>query len=375
MKFEPFAMERWQSTYEHAVRFNLSESGVEPLTLGELVELVEIDPAELNDTLIEYMPSDGSPGLRSAIAAMYPDATPNNVLVTNGGAEANFVTSWLLCEPGDDLVYLAPNYMQFPGLAANWGCTAQPLPLREETGWQPDLDELSSLVTDATKLILVTNPNNPTGAILSAAAMQRVVEVAESVGAWIIADEIYRGAELDGIETPTFWGRYDKVVITSGMSKAFGLPGLRIGWTIVPEDLREQLWARKDYTSIAMGSLSDVLATHALQPTARERIHTRTRGILNANLPILEDWLRERDGIFSWKQPQAGAIVYARYDLPIGGLQLAESMRTEADCLIVPGDHFNMPNYVRLGFGPSPERLRQALARCADVLDSLCVKA
>ena len=175
MKFDPFAMERWQSTYEHAVRFNLSESGVEPLTLGQLIELVGMDPAELSDTLIEYMPSDGSPGLRSAIAEMYPDATPNNVLVTNGGAEANFVTSWLLCEPGDHLVYLAPNYMQFPGMAVNLGCTAQPLPLREETGWQPDLDELSSLVTDATKLILVTNPNNPTGAILSATAMQRIV--------------------------------------------------------------------------------------------------------------------------------------------------------------------------------------------------------
>ena len=182
------------------------------------------------------------------------------------------------------------------------------------------------------------------------------MEVADSVGAWIIADEIYRGAELDGIETPTFWGRYDKVVVTSGMSKAFGLPGLRIRWTIVTEKLREQLSARKDYTTIAMGSLSDVLATHALQPIARERIHTRTRGILNANLPILENWLRERDDIFSWKQPQAGAIVYARYDLPIGGLQLAEAMRTEADCLIVPGDHFDMPNYVRclLYTSPSP---------------------
>ena len=373
MKFEPFAMERWQSTYEHAVRFNLSESGVEPLTLGELLELVGLDAGELHGTLIEYNPSDGSPALRSAIAEMYPDATPRNVLVTNGGAEANFVTSWLLCEPGDDLLYLAPNYMQVPGMATNWGCTAIPVPLHEASGWQPDLDELSSLITDTTKLILVTNPNNPTGAILTEAAMRRIVEVADSVGAWIVADEIYRGAELDGVETPTFWGRYDKVVVTSGMSKAFSLPGLRIGWTIVPESLREQLWARKDYTSIAMGTLSDVLATHALHPIARDRIHARTRGILNANLPILEDWLRARGDNFSWKRPQAGAIVYARYDLPVGGLELAETMRTKADCLIVPGDHFDMPNYIRLGFGPSPERLRMALASCAEVLDSLSV--
>ena len=117
MSFDPFAMERWQSTYEHAVRFNLSESGVEPLTLGELVELVGIDPTELSETLIEYIPSDGSPGLRSAIAAMYPDAAPSNVLVTNGGAEANFITSWVLCETGDHLDSHAPNYMQIPDKA------------------------------------------------------------------------------------------------------------------------------------------------------------------------------------------------------------------------------------------------------------------
>lgn len=374
MKFQAFAMERWQSTYEHTVRFNLSESGVEPLTLGELIELANLDPGELRDTLIEYNPSDGSPALRSAIADMYSGATPNNVVVTNGGAEANFVTSWVLCEPGDDVLYLAPNYMQVPGMAANWGCTARPLHLREKAGWQPDPEDLSALVTDATKLILVTNPNNPTGSILSEDAMRRIVEVADSVGAWIVADEIYRGAELNGIETPSFWGRYDKVVVTSGMSKAFGLPGLRIGWTIVPETLREQVWARKDYTSIAMGSLSDFLATKALRPDVRERIHARTRGILNANLPILEGWLTERGNIFSWQPPHAGAIVYARYDLPIGGLELAERMRVEADCLIVPGDHFDMPSYVRLGFGPRPERLREALASCAGVLDSLSIK-
>ena len=375
MKFQAFEMERWQSTYEHAVRFNLSESGVEPLTLGELVEIAGLDRAELDGTLIEYNPSDGSQALRAAIADMYAGAMPGNVLVTNGGAEANFVITWLLCDPGDELLYVAPNYMQVPGLAANWGCTARPWHLREDAGWQPDPDELSALVTPATKLILVTNPNNPTGAVLSEETMESIVAAADSVGAWILADEIYRGAELDGVETPTFWGRYDKVLITSGMSKAYGLPGLRIGWAVVPEHLREQLWARKDYTSIAMGSLSDRLATDALRPDVRERILARTRGILNDNWPVLEDWMRARGDMFTWRPPRAGAIVYARYDLPIGGLELAERMRVEADCLIVPGEHFDMPSYVRLGFGPGTERLREALSGCDSVLDSLHAKA
>ncbi len=375
MSFQPFEMERWQSTYEHAVRFNLSESGVEPLTLGELLDLTEIDLAALADTPIEYNPSAGSPALRTAIAQLYPGAVPDNVVVTNGGSEANFIISWLLCEPGDQLVYAAPNYMQVPGMATNWGCSATPWHLREELGWQPDPDELAELVTDSTKIILVTNPNNPTGAVMSEETMARVVDAADSVGAWILADEIYRGAELDGNETATFWGRYDKVLVTSGMSKAYALPGLRIGWAVAPPHIRESLWARKDYTSIAMGSLSDRLATEALRPGVRDSILARTRGILNRNWPPFEAWIRSRGDTFTWQPPRAGAIVYARYDLPIGGLELAERLRVEADCLIVPGEHFDMPSFIRFGFGPEPARLQEALSRCDRVFDSLHVEA
>jgi len=371
MTFQPFDMERWQSTYEHDVRFNLSESGVEPLSLAELLEVTGQDVAELHGTLLEYIPSKGSPKLRQSIAALYPGATADNVLATNGGAEANFVVTWKMCSPGDEVVYVAPNYMQVPGLATNWGCTPRPWALREENGWQPDADELDALVSDKTRLILVTNPNNPTGAVLPEETMERIVAAADRVGAWILADEIYRGAELDGVESPTFWGRYDRVIITSGLSKAYGLPGLRLGWTVVPQDRVEGLWARKDYTSISMGALSDKLAAAALQPEARDKLRRRTRGILNTNLPILEAWLQERADIFTWQRPRAGAIVYARYDLPVDGFALAEKLRVDADCLIVPGEHFDMPNYVRLGFGPEIERLNEALARCAAVIDPL----
>jgi aspartate/methionine/tyrosine aminotransferase len=370
MSFQPFAMERWQSTYEHDVRFNLSESGVEPLTIAELVELAGLTSEDVLTTLLEYNPSNGSAVLRDRIAAMYPGAARDNVLVTNGGAEANFVISWKLCSPGDEIVYVAPNYMQVPGMAANWGCIAHPWNLREENDWQPDPAELDELVGDKTRLILVTNPNNPTGAVLPESIMDAIVAAAERVGAYILADEIYRGAELDGVESPSFHGRYDRLMITSGLSKAYGLPGLRLGWAVVPADMVEELWARKDYTSISMGALSDKLAAAALVPAVRDKLRARTRGILNENLPVLEDWMGRR-GIFTWQRPRAGAIVYARYDLPIGGLELAEQLRVEADCLIVPGEHFDMPGFVRLGFGPDTVRLSEALERCAAVIDPL----
>jgi len=375
MSFQPFEMERWQSTYEHDVRFNLSESGVEPLTLAELLELAGLDAGELHDTLLEYIPSKGSPELRRHIAALYPGAGEGNVLATNGGAEANFVMTWKLCEPGDEIVYVAPNYMQVPGMASNWGCVARPWQLREDNGWQPDPAELDDLVGDKTRLILVTNPNNPTGAVMPEEIMDAVVAAAERVGAWVVADEIYRGAELDGIESPSFWGRTDRLVITSGLSKAYGLPGLRLGWAVLPEAVVEELWARKDYTSISPGALSDKLATAALRSDVRGRLLARTRGILNENLPVIEEWMTARDGVFTWQRPRAGAIVYARYDLPVDGLTLAERLRVEADALIVPGEHFDMPGFVRLGFGPEMERLKEGLERCAAVIDALHVTA
>ncbi len=371
MTFRPFAMERWQSTYEHDVRFNLSESGVEPLSLRELVELAELDLEEILGTLLEYIPSKGSTALRAGIASMYDGASEANVVGTNGGAEANFVLCWKLCGEGDEIVYTAPNYMQLPGMATNWGGVARPWSLREDAGWQPDADELADLVNEKTKLILVTNPNNPTGSIMPEATMDRVVAAAERVGAWVVADEIYRGAELDGVESPTFWGRYDRVMITSGLSKAYGLPGLRVGWSVVPPEMVEDIWARKDYTTISMGALSDRLAQEALRPDVRQKLRERTRSILNTNLPVLEEWLTARGGVFDWQPPRAGAIVYARFNLPIDGLALAERLRVDADCLIVPGEHFDMPGYTRLGFGPETSRLEAGLARCAAVIDAL----
>jgi hypothetical protein len=273
------------------------------------------------------------------------------------------------------VVYVAPNYMQVPGMAANWGCVARPWHLREDNGWQPDPAELDELVGDKTRMILVTNPNNPTGAVMPVEIMDAVVAAAERVGAWVVADEIYRGAELDGVESPSFWGRTDRLVITSGLSKAYGLPGLRLGWAVLPEAVVEELWARKDYTSISPGALSDKLATAALRDDVRGKLLARTRGILNENLPIIEEWMTARDGVFTWQRPRAGAIVYARYDLPVDGLTLAERLRVEADALIVPGEHFDMPGFVRLGFGPESERLRAGLDRCAAVIDSLPVTA
>ncbi len=287
MKLTPFEMERWQSTYEHRVRFNLSESGVNPLSLDELLELSGHDLRSLGDLHLGYGQSNGSDQLRQLIAAMYPGAQVDNVLVTVGGAEANFATFWQLMEPGEKAAVMLPNYMQVPGLLANFRAEALPFHLREETGWQPDLEELRAALDRGARFVLVTNPNNPTGRSLAPEARDRIVELAALHGAWILADEVYQGAEVTGVETLSFWGTYDRVLVTNSLSKAYGLPGLRIGWVVGPEDVVAELWSRTDYTTITPASLSDRLACLALEPSTRARILKRTRGIIRNNLGTL----------------------------------------------------------------------------------------
>ena len=364
MKLSPFRMERWQSTYEHRVRFNLSESGVHPLSLNELLELTGLEG--LGDVQLGYGQSNGSDQLRARIAALYDGVDPDQVVVTVGGAEANMAACWHLMEPGAPVAVMVPNYMQVPGLVENLGGVVHPFGLVEERGWQPDLDELRTVLDDGARFILITNPNNPTGACLTSESRRGIVEAASSVGAWILSDEVYQGAELSGMTTPSMWGEYDRVLVTNSLSKAYGVPGLRLGWVVAPTGETETLWARTDYTTIAPASLSDQLATAALEPTARKRILQRTRDILRRNLPILSEWMDAQDGLFSYRPPEAGAICYARYDAPVNSSELAEKLRAEKSVLVVPGDHFGMDRYLRLGFGPPEAELRDALGRIGD---------
>jgi aspartate/methionine/tyrosine aminotransferase len=364
-------MERWQSTYEHRVRFNLSESGVHPMTLDELLEIAGEPLSGLGGVRFGYGQSNGSDELRARIAAMYPGAGEANVLATVGGAEANFVCHWHLMEPGEAAAVMVPNYMQVPGLMANFGVEALPFRLTEETGWEPDLDALDEALEAGARFVLVTNPNNPTGKILREATLDALVERADRHGAWIISDEVYRGAETGGDTSPTLWGRYDRVLVTNSLSKAYGLPGLRLGWVLGPEDVVADLWGRTDYTTITPTTLSDRLACLALEATARTRVTERARRIVRENLAATREWLDARPGLFRYRAPDAGAIVYVRYTADVNSAEFAEKLRVEKDVLVVPGDHFGMDRYLRIGFGPPRGELMEALGRIAEAFDEV----
>ncbi|OGD20426.1 MAG: hypothetical protein A2W03_01770 [Candidatus Aminicenantes bacterium RBG_16_63_16] len=366
MKIDEFRMERLQSTWENVVEYNLSESGVHPLSLREL-----LGEGELEDILrlgLGYSQTNGTPELRAEIARLYPGASVDQILATAGSSEANFLLMWSLIEPGDEVVFMMPSYMQMWGLARGFGASVKPLWLRKSLGWAFDPDELERLVTSRTRLIIVTNPNNPTGAVMSRQAMQAVVSCAARAGAWIVADEVYQGAELDGPPTTSFWGLADRVVVVNGLSKAYGLPGVRIGWIVGPEEFVQKTWPYHDYTTISPSILSDRLARIALSPGNREKILQRTKGILRANFPILREWLERQSGFFDFLPPAAGAIAFAGYRHGVNSTELANRLIREKSVLIVPGDHFEMDHHLRIGFGSEAGYLGSGLARVEELL-------
>jgi len=365
MPFVTFDLERWQSTWENRVRYNLSESGVHPLSVRELLALAQAAADPLLDVRLGYSQSNGTDALRERIAALYPGATSDQVLVTNGSAEANYVAALRVIEPGDQVAMLLPNYLQLWGHVQNLGAQVRPFRLHEDRGWAPDPAEIRSAIAPGTKLVVVTNPHNPTGHILAEAMRRAIIERTAEVGAWLLADEVYMGAERDGKTTASFWGSYDRLICVAGLSKAYGLPGLRIGWLVGPAPIVADAWARHDYTTIGPSGASDHLATLALQPAVRERLLARTRGILRENYPVLEQWLRSFGPSFSWVPPQAGAICWARYHSRVDGETLVERVRAGQSVLLVPGEHFGMPGYLRFGFGNELPELRAALQATA----------
>ncbi len=364
MKFVPFVMERSLCRWENTVRWNISESGVHPMTLAELV-----GDRDLGDTLLGYPQSNGTIPLRERVAALHPGANRDQVLITNGTAEANFLTALVSLNPGDEVVAMVPNYMQIIGACRSLGARVIPFPLVEAEGWRPDLDALEAAVTERTKLICVCNPNNPTGRVLTEREMDRIADVANRSDAWLLADEVYRGAELNGVECPTFWGRVDRIFLNAGLSKAFGLPGLRVGWIVTTEDRANELWGHRDYNTLAISALSDRLARIALD--RRPEILERTRGIMRRQLPLVESWIASHANHpvgLRWTRPEAGAIAAVRYEHPIPAEEFGERLRLEKDLLVVPASHFEMDGFLRIGYGAEPHVLETSLGLISETL-------
>ena len=369
MKFEEFELERNQSLFEHEVDYNLSESGLHPLPLKSI--LTEDEQQELLETELIYGYTTGTPMLREKIADLYTGADFDNVLATSGSAEANFVAVMTLLEPGDELIYMVPNYLQIRGIARSFGITVKELPLREELGWQWDMKELESMISSKTKMIGVCHPNNPTGSIVSKENMGKIIDIASGNDCWILSDEVYRGAELNGIESPSFYGNYEKTIVNAGLSKAYRLPGLRIGWTVGPKDYIKKAWAFHDYTSISIAYHSDWVASRILDTKRRKKILDGTKQHLNQNMNTLVEWIDTCNGKLSLSPPQAGAIAFVRIKMDIPSQDLTYHIRDNFSVLLTAGKWFGLEGFLRFGYGPPNKYLLEALDRIGESLEAV----
>jgi len=362
VKIEPFEMERMQSTWENLVAFDMSESGVRPVSLRELAEM-GLDLDSILDMPLGYSQSNGTLGLREELMHIYPGASVDHIEVTNGTSEANYLLALALLREGDEVALEVPNYMQYGGVPRSMGAKMNHFHLRIDADWEPDWEEFERAVNPRTRLVYLSNPNNPSGSVLTPEAMERIVRRCEQVGAYLLADEVYLGAEIHRERTASFWGMSDRVIVTSGLSKAYGIPGVRIGWIVGPKDVVAECWSQHDYITIGPNKISDAVARVAVRPENREKLYARTRSILQQNLPTMRQWAESFDGFLTFREPQAGALCLMRYASPTPSYQLVERIRVRQSVLIVPGSHLGLEGYLRVWLGGKPEFLAEGLRR------------
>ena len=372
--FQPFAIEQYMSENEHSVKYHFAESGVHPLTFAELFELTEVDTPSLFATLVDYPQVNGLQSLREKIASLYTGATADNVLVTIGASEANTLVAATLLQSGDNMIRFRPTYEQLSGNAVNLGFEVRTVDMMESEAWALDTDSLQQQTDKDTRIIHVVNPNNPTGRILSYKDRQALISSAASVGAWIVADEVYAGTELNSdTPTPSFWGEYERVIAINSMSKAYGLPGLRLGWMVGPTEVIQACWRRHEYAAIAATIFSMKLADYALAETAREKLRARARALIRQGFDTFTAALNSHPGVFSVVPPQASAMSFPRFDLPISSEDLARRLLKEENVLVIPGTKFGVESHFRFSSALLEEHLQAGLSRFNSVIAKVMV--
>jgi aspartate/methionine/tyrosine aminotransferase len=371
MHIRKFAVETWMNAHETRCEWNLAETCVASLTVQELLDLAGKGNSGLEDLLpmrLIYGAIEGSERLREAIASLYETKSASDVLVTHGAIGANALVYQALVGPGDVVVSVLPTYQQHYSIPESLGAEVRPLWLRAEGGFLPDLDRLRELARGA-KLIALTNPNNPTGALIDRSMLEEIVAIARGAGAWLLADEVYRGVDQEGDGfTASLADLYEKGISTGSMSKAYALAGLRLGWIVAPTEVLSAAMIHRDYNTISVSMIDDHLAALALE--ARDRVLARSRDITLGNLAILSDWVAA-EPLISWVRPRSGTTALLGYGLDMSSVEFCSRLLDGTGVLLVPGSAFDMDGHVRIGYANAPDILREGLARISTFLKGL----
>ena len=364
MKIKPFAVEEWMNAYEEGARFNIAETCVDSVSADELFALTGEDKDAFwrgfAARRLTYGDIEGAPALRKGICGLYKTLKPHKVVTTHGAAGANHHVFYSLVEPGDRVISIMPSYQQLTSIPESFGADLHVMHLKKERGYLPDLDELRALCVPGTKLICVNNPNNPTGSLMSEELLQGIVEIAKSVDAWVLCDEVYRHLTQEDAWSVSIVDLYDKGISVSSMSKVFSLAGLRLGWIAThDEDLRRALLSHRDYDLISCGMFDEALAAVALRNA--DKVLERNRGIVRENLAILDKWVESEPRI-SFVKPKCGTTALVYYDYDLDSVEFCTRMYHETGAFVTPGACFEEEKSMRVGYANDRETLTAGLA-------------
>ena len=364
MKIRPFAVEEWMNAYETGARWNIAETCVDSISVDELFRLCGEDSAafwkRFSARRLTYGDIEGAPAFREGICRLYKTLKPEEVVTTHGAAGANHHVFYSLVEPGDRVISIMPTYQQLYSIPESYGAEVKLLDLTPENGYLPALEQLRELAVPGTKLICVNNPNNPTGALMSTELLREIVEIARSVDAYVLCDEVYRHLTQEDVWCESIVDLYEKGISVSSMSKVFSLAGLRLGWIATHDEaLRKVLLSHRDYNHISCGMFDEALAAVALQHS--ERILERNRGIVRENLAVLDAWVQSEQRIH-YQKPRAGTTALVYYDYAPDSYTFCTRMYHETGAFVTPGDCFEQPKSMRIGYASAVQTLKDGLA-------------
>ena len=368
MRIEPFGVERWIGKYEWKVPYDLAETSIHPLTVGELLDLAGADISDtILDLRLDYGENPGSQALREELAREHSVPSADNVLITHGAIEANALVYLALVEPGDIVIAMAPTYQQLYELPRSLGASVYHWEIRPEDGYRPDLGMLERLLARNAKLLILNSPNNPTGAALTRDELRRIVGMAESAGTSVVSDEVYRGIAYDGEPVaPPLTELSDRAITVGSLSKVYALPGLRLGWIAAPTDVIESCLLFRDYLTISGPKISDALGLVALQH--RHALLRRNRQLMDRNRALLLEWAETLGPRISLVPPKAGTTAFVGYQARLVSEELGRILAEEHGVLVVPGSCFGVEKHFRIGYGCPTEVLSAGLQRIAEVL-------
>lgn len=367
MKIEPFGVEQWMNAWETKCALNLAETCVASLTLAELMQMAgktQAMPSDLGSMQMTYGEIRGSKRLRALVSGLFENQRAENVLITHGTIGANHMVYQTLIDAGDHVVAITPTYQQHTSIPRALGAEVTEVPLSEERGWLPDWDAVAAAVTPGTKIIALTNPNNPTGALIDRSGLEQVAEIAGTVGAWVLCDEVYRGTEQDETMS-SIVDVCDKGISTGSTSKAYSLAGLRLGWIVGPESLLDACEVHRDYTTISVGMVDDYFAAMALE--AKDALLERSRAITRANLATLDAWVRAEPKA-RYVTPKAGTTAFVAFDVAMSSYDMCVALLRDTGVMFTPGSALGVEGYVRIGFACYPQVLEEGLAKVSDWL-------